>query len=390
VSWYNGHPAFADLPVDLRGIEDVSVVGQGNVALDVARILLKGANGLEGTDMPESVLEVLSKSAVRRVRSVGRRGPGQVAFTTKEFREMVSLPDTAFAGVNGTLMDEGKAAVEGDRMRKRLLALMEKPNGVAGPKSFELDFLHSPKAFIPNETGKVSAVDWDLNALLHAPHASPAPPTSQEGSVPSPSPKASAAAMVARPTGETVRIPTDMVVESVGYRSEPLDGEGWVLPFDSRRGRVSNIGGRVVDDSGMAVSDVHMLCCKALGNALTRVTDTRSLCCGLGSEGSRRRHRLDDARCVQSRRGDLGGPLRHAASSRFDIPPRLDESRAGCPRGGATRVERAPGGRLGVVEEDRCGGGGTRKGQGEREGEVHQGGGHAGCHLNHDQLDHES
>jgi adrenodoxin-NADP+ reductase len=105
VSWYNGHPAFADLPVDLRGIEDVSVVGQGNVALDVARILLKGANGLEGTDMPESVLEVLSKSAVRRVRSVGRRGPGQVAFTTKEFREMVSLPDTAFAGVNGTLMD---------------------------------------------------------------------------------------------------------------------------------------------------------------------------------------------------------------------------------------------------------------------------------------------
>ncbi|RSH93180.1 NADPH-adrenodoxin reductase [Saitozyma podzolica] len=257
VSWYNGHPAFADLPVDLRGIEDVSVVGQGNVALDVARILLKGANGLEGTDMPESVLEVLSKSAVRRVRSVGRRGPGQVAFTTKEFREMVSLPDTAFAGVNGTLMDEGKAAVEGDRMRKRLLALMEKPNGVAGPKSFELDFLHSPKAFIPNETGKVSAVDWDLNALLHAPHASPAPPTSQEGSVPSPSPKASAAAMVARPTGETVRIPTDMVVESVGYRSEPLDGEGWVLPFDSRRGRVSNIGGRVVDDSGMAIPGVY-------------------------------------------------------------------------------------------------------------------------------------
>lgn len=275
-------------------------------------------------------------------------------------------------------------------MRKRLLALMEKPNGVAGPKSFELDFLHSPKAFIPGETGKVSAVDWDLNALLHAPHPSPVPPTSQEGSVPSPSPKASAAAMVARPTGETVRIPTDMVVESVGYRSEPLDGEGWVLPFDSRRGRVSNIGGRVVDDSGMAVSDIWVSRCNGSGDALTRVTDTRSLCCRLGSEGSRRRHRLDDARCVQSRRGDLGGPLRHASSSRFDVPPRLDESGAGCARGGAARVGRAPGGGLGVMEEDRRGGGGTSKGQGEREGEVYPGGRYAGCHLIHNPLDHES
>jgi adrenodoxin-NADP+ reductase len=131
VGWYNGHPAFADSPVNLENITDVSVVGQGNVALDVARIL-----------------DVLHSSKVKTVTAVGRRGPAQVAFTTKELREMVNLDGVGFAGVQGQLMNEAKQAVENDRVRKRMLGLMEKPSKAYGSESttreFKLDFLKSP------------------------------------------------------------------------------------------------------------------------------------------------------------------------------------------------------------------------------------------------------
>jgi adrenodoxin-NADP+ reductase len=265
VGWYNGHPAFADLPVDLRGVTDVSVVGQGNVAMDVARILLKRAEDLSGTDIPDDILHILAQSDVKHVRAVGRRGPGQVAFTTKEFREIISIPGVGFEGLKGGMMEDAKALVKGDRMRTRILGLMEKDNKhVGGMKSFSLDFLKSPAAFRGDE--RVSEVDWTVNQLLPSARDYPAPPPSQPGAATATGGASgegtglragSSGGIVARPTGEKVTTKADMVVESVGYRSEPLgpvEEGGWGLPFDRSKGRVKNVGGRVVAEDGVAVS----------------------------------------------------------------------------------------------------------------------------------------
>ncbi|KAK8849789.1 hypothetical protein IAR55_005125 [Kwoniella newhampshirensis] len=263
VSWYNSHPAFVDLPIDLSRVEEVSVIGQGNVALDVARILLKPVDSLRNTDLSEEVLDTLSKSRVKRVRVVGRRGPGQVAFTTKEFREMLSIPGVGYDGIKDKgLLASAKETVGNERMRKRLLTLMDTSR--EGEKTFVLDFLKSPRTFLSSsEDGRrVGEVEWNLNQLLSPPPiaetSGPSPPQSQTASVPT------SGGVIARPTGETVTDKADLVVESVGYRSEPLTGEEsvveggrWRLPFDGERGRVRNVSGRVVDEDGVAVPGVY-------------------------------------------------------------------------------------------------------------------------------------
>ena len=247
------------------------------------------------TDCPDSVLEVLSRSRVRRLTAVGRRGPGQVAFTTKEFREMINLPGVSFPGIEMSLLNQAKGMVEGDRMRKRLLGLMESSKSDSGSRSkeFRLDFLKSPKAFLPSQEGtnQVGAVEWERNDLLVPPPQPPSPPASQDHTFPEP-------IVVARPTGEKQVDKTDMVIESVGYRSEPLGlgEEGFQLPFDLGRGRVRNIGGRVVDEGGNAVSGpcnsgwgekVALICPMDIG--------ARALRRWMGSKRTRRSHRFDHA-----------------------------------------------------------------------------------------------
>ena len=262
MGWYNGHPAFAHLTdqvattLSAGSARDVLIVGQGNVALDVARMLLKPVDQLAETDLPTSVLEVLAQSKVKEVSVVGRRGPGQVAFTPKEFREMLNLPGVSYGGIQPDLLGGARKAVEGDRMKKRLLGLMEKPNGTEGDKVFRLDFLKSPKAFLQDENltssnPRVGGVEWTINELLTPPATPPAPP-SQEPAV------SSQTTIVARPTGQTVTTKAGMVVESVGYRTEPLGGgEEWQIPFDTSKGRVRNIGGRVVDESGTVIPGMY-------------------------------------------------------------------------------------------------------------------------------------
>ena len=264
MGWYNGHPAFSHLTSyvaeTLAAAGNVAIVGQGNVALDVARILLKPISELEKTDMPDSVLDVLARSKVRRVSVVGRRGPAQVAFTTKEFREMLRLPGVSYAGlgVDDVSLNEARRSVEGDRPRKRLLGLMEGGNGVQGDKEFKLEFLKSPKEFLPADedadagSGRVRAVEWTENELLAPPPAPPTPPASQVQAVP----QSQSSSVIARPTGRTSTTKAGMVVESVGYRSEPLDAEegGVMLPFDVAKGRIRNIDGRLVDEQGIVVS----------------------------------------------------------------------------------------------------------------------------------------
>lgn len=222
VSWYNGHPAYADLPVDLSNIKSVDVVGQGNVALDVARMLLQPVSTLEKSDIPQSVIDTLAKKAVNDVRIVGRRGPAQVAFTTKELREMTKLPGINYPGLPPDLQQAAKEAAKGDRMRTRQLGLMEKPLSGEGGR-FAFEFLRSPLAFLPSQSNPsvVGSVEWGENELVDG-------------------------GKRAKPTGRSETRDTDMVIESVGYKSEPISD---FLPHAT--GKIVNDSGRVRTESGL-------------------------------------------------------------------------------------------------------------------------------------------
>lgn len=380
MSWYNGHPAFAKLAPDLSKVKHVTIVGQGNVALDVARILLKDADALATTDLPEHVLAVLRASAVETVDVVGRRGPAQVAFTTKEFREMLALPDVRFEGPSQAYLDEALAEVarvggSEERMRKRLLGLMAKGSSPASnrpSKKFKLSFLRSPKAFLPGtavETGQagstwppVKRVKWALNALLppptHAPSTTGDPPNTPEPSNP---------VSTAVPTGDEVETTTDFIVESVGYRSEPLHlrpgeaeaawPEGW---FDERKGRVRNVGGRVVSAEGEVVRSCiskNSLRALRLTPFPARSAGAQRLHLGLARARADRRHRPNNVRFLLCRRPAALGP----SSGTGDARPPGARGRAG--RAGRGECGRK-GRRLGVVEGNRAG---RERGGGEEE-----------------------
>ncbi|RXK39699.1 hypothetical protein M231_03054 [Tremella mesenterica] len=276
VSWYNGHPAFSHLQPNLRNIQDVTIVGQGNVALDVARILLKPMSDLENTDMPENVLHTLGESSVKRVRVVGRRGPGQAAFTTKEFREMLKLQNVRYDGVEKGLLKMAEESVKGDRMKSRLIGLMgTKVEG--GGKEFILDFLKSPTEFLSSSTVNSlrnmanpmtlnSATEPTSETLATAPTLRN-PNLRTEGKIEQESVRGVEWALnelrmdddgiKAVNTGEKLMTETDMVVESVGYKSEPLLDHLWETPFDNVLGRIKNINGRVVDDQGQVIKGVY-------------------------------------------------------------------------------------------------------------------------------------
>lgn len=271
VNWYNGHPAYTHLAPDLSG-EEVTIVGHGNVAIDCARILLKPPSEFASTDMPTPIIEHLKTSKVKRVEVVGRRGPAQVAFTTKEFREMVNLEGIRYEPVKGEMLEQAKGMVQGDRARSRLLDLMakggkKKPSGSVEDKEFSLGFLRSPKSFLSDPTSstpkRISSILWAQNALLPQPSTPPSPSPGAPAD-PASTSAASPSSVLARPTGEEFERRTEMVIESVGYRGEPIwdvkDAEGEMggagVPFDRARARVMNMEGRVTDGSGVMVSDL--------------------------------------------------------------------------------------------------------------------------------------
>lgn len=262
VNWYNGHPYHSALLaplIDLSKLEHVTVIGQGNVALDVARILLKNPDELHEFDVPERVMDELRRSRVKRVEVVGRRGPLQLAATTKELREMMNLPGVGFE-MDRSLLTEATQQVEANpdmdmaRMRKRALGLLDKGSKTkmsAADKSWTLDFLRSPTALLPGDgsggsddptTGadllsppqRVGAVSYDINELVPPSHSTSTDPSRLQ----------------ARATGQTETRATDFVLKSVGYRSIGLPG----LPFDSKRGIMRNIDGRVANEDGSVAS----------------------------------------------------------------------------------------------------------------------------------------
>ncbi|XP_041769724.1 NADPH:adrenodoxin oxidoreductase, mitochondrial [Anopheles merus] len=220
VAWYNGLPGFENLNPDLSG-KSLTLLGQGNVAVDVARIVLSSVDDLKKTDITEYALETLSRSRIDTVHLVGRRGPLQAAFTIKELREMLKLSSCTTRWRADDFDHVEESIPNLPRPRKRITELMVKslaeqaPNNVppAG-RCFQPIFFRSPVNFVGS--GKVEAVEYVVNRLADG---------------------------RAVPTEQRETIATDLVCRSIGYRAVSVDNH---INFDARKGCVNNAGGRVL------------------------------------------------------------------------------------------------------------------------------------------------
>ena len=227
VAWYNGHPDFADREFDL-GCERVVVIGNGNVAADVARMLLLPRPELECTDTAPYAIDALAGSSVREVLVLGRRGPAQAAFTNPEVRELGELTDAdVFVDRAAVAADETSAAfLDSDAAdatnRKNLESFTEfserEPGGK--PKRVELRFLRTPLEI--QGDGRVERIVAAVNRLE----------VDESGAV------------RARATDETETIECGMVLRSIGYLGTGIDG----VPYDAAAGVIPNERGRVTGD----------------------------------------------------------------------------------------------------------------------------------------------
>ncbi len=154
VAWYNGHPSYSDLKIDLTNVESAVVIGNGNVALDVARILLSPIERLEKTDIADAALEELSRSRVRQVHVVGRRGASQSAWSTAELREVASIPgcsvvmrpeEVALDAVDEESVAKTRAKKRGMALLSDILARAHEGGAAGAGKELHLRFLLSPK-----------------------------------------------------------------------------------------------------------------------------------------------------------------------------------------------------------------------------------------------------
>jgi ferredoxin--NADP+ reductase len=232
VGWYNGHPDHTDLEVDLLRAERAVVIGNGNVALDVARMLVLAPAELAPTDTADHALEVLADSRVEEVVVVGRRGPAQAAFTNPELLELGELADA------DVIVDEHEleralavhdAAAEADVTSRRNVEILRSyaARAPAGkPKRIVLRFLLSPTALLAGEDGHLGALELTRNELLAAPDG----------------------ALRAQATEESERIEAGLVFRAIGYRGIPLPG----VPFDERGGVIPNAGGRILESASGA------------------------------------------------------------------------------------------------------------------------------------------
>eukprot|EP00041_Stephanoeca_diplocostata_P018070 m.375036 g.375036 ORF g.375036 m.375036 type:complete len:529 (-) comp20911_c0_seq5:103-1689(-) len=238
VGWYNGHPDFRALAPEISSAKTAVVIGHGNVALDVARVLTSPVDTiLAPTDMTSAAVHALRDSAIKNVIVVGRRGPIEAAFTIKEIREQARLPGcvTTIAAEDVAFSDEESAWIASQRRLKRKMELMCKiaageegnTTNATDPvsKYCQIVFRRSPVALLesPTRPGCVGGVRVEINSL-----------ESVEGK--------DLDARRAVGTGVYEDIPCDVVFTSVGYLGVAVDPE---VPFDARRGVIPNTHGRV-------------------------------------------------------------------------------------------------------------------------------------------------
>ena len=218
VGWYNGHPQFATLAPDLSGRSAV-VIGNGNVALDVARILAKTRAEFAGSDIVAHALDSLEASKIEQISLLGRRGPHQIAMTTKELGELAHLERACPRVDSGDLPDEGEDALLEPGQRKsvtHLRGFAAIPESHRADKQVEIDFdFYAAPRRILGEDGRVTGVEVERTRL--------------EGGR-------------AVGTGETYVVPASLVVACIGYQTSPIPG----VPFEEIAGRFANVDGRIL------------------------------------------------------------------------------------------------------------------------------------------------
>jgi ferredoxin/flavodoxin---NADP+ reductase len=237
VAWYNGHPDYRDLEFDLSARRAV-VIGNGNVAADVARILALGADELGRTDIADHALAALRESRIEEIVVLGRRGPAQAAFTSAELRELGNLDGVDIrvdpAEVELDPVSSRWLAEEGTfTARKNVELLREfaaRPERADAARRIELRFLRSPAEI--RGDGRVEAIDVRRNEIVR----------SDDGS------------LRARALDEALEtIDCGLVLRSVGYRAVPLPD----VPFDERYFVLPNERGRVLTSDGAPLPGVY-------------------------------------------------------------------------------------------------------------------------------------
>ena len=227
VAWYNGHPDYRHLQFDLTP-ERAAVVGIGNVAIDVARILCRTVDELRTTDIADYALEALSKSHVKEVYLLGRRGPAQAAFTPPEIKEVGEMADADVVVLPEEAqldpLSQAAVASASDRSVLRNVEILQgyavrKPTGKS--RRLIVRFLVSPVELIGDAAGRVVKMRLVKNRLV----------ASETGS------------LSAKATDQLEELPVGLVFRSVGYRGVPLPD----VPFHEKWGVILNEKGRVID-----------------------------------------------------------------------------------------------------------------------------------------------
>lgn len=227
VAWYNGHPDFQQCAFDLTGAR-VAIVGVGNVAVDIARVLCRTREELAATDITHAAQEAILASGITEVTLLGRRGPAEAAFTNPEVRELGELPGADIA-VRADEVAE-PPLLEPDRTTAKKLEILRDfarrvPEGK--PRRLAIRFCVSPVALVGDEHGHVRGLTLMRNRL-----------------------ELKAGRVRAVPTGDVEDIPVDLVFRSVGYHGVSLPD----LPFDETAGVIPNAAGRVTGVPGVYVA----------------------------------------------------------------------------------------------------------------------------------------
>jgi ferredoxin/flavodoxin---NADP+ reductase len=234
VAWYNGHPDFQQLSFDLS-VERAVVVGNGNVALDVARMLALTREELIPTDTTDPAIEAIAESGIREILVLGRRGPVQASWTTPELQEMGELAgadvviDPAELELDPASEAELAAGTPIVRRNMDVLRELAERSAAGKPRTVHFRFRVSPVAILGDE--RVESIEIVRNRLEED----------------------SAGRVRAVPTEERETVPCGIVFRSVGYHGVPLPG----IPFDTSTGTLPNVGGRVLDESGEPIPGLY-------------------------------------------------------------------------------------------------------------------------------------
>lgn len=229
VGWYNAHPDYADRDFGLEKVKRAVVIGNGNVAMDVARMLALDDAELRRTDIADHSIDVLDASGIEEIVILGRRGPAQAAFTNPEIKELGELEeaDVIVDPADAQLDPDSQAWIESEAADKTARVNVEILQEYAGrptdgkPKRIHLRFLASPVEIRGGE--RVESIVVGRNELVL-----------EEGS------------MRARDTGDREELECQLVLRSVGYTGVPVPG----VPFDAKRGTIFNEEGRVLESEG--------------------------------------------------------------------------------------------------------------------------------------------